>query len=132
MTYSGDPENSDSDKVRFLIGDTDNDDLLLSDTEISSLLQNRSPKQAAIAAAKRIAAQFSRLASQRLGDYAEEAQQKADNYRQLVEELREEVGGQSGQEATAAIFESEKDELKDTDDWVEPRFSTGQFDSDRV
>jgi hypothetical protein len=50
-TYSGDPGDSELDEVRFLIQDTDTDDQLLSDEELTYLLNSYGdPYSAAIAA----------------------------------------------------------------------------------
>ena len=50
-TYSGDPGSSELDEVRFLIQDTDTDDQLLSDEELTYLLDSYGdPYSAAIAA----------------------------------------------------------------------------------
>lgn len=60
-TYTGDPSDSDKDAVRFIIGDTNTGDQLLSDEEIAWLLtENGGKYAAAVAACEAIAAAFSR------------------------------------------------------------------------
>lgn len=54
-TYSGDPSTSDKDRVRFLIPDTDPDDMLLSDTEIDWLLDENKDFYSAAAEAAELA-----------------------------------------------------------------------------
>lgn len=41
FTYSGDPSSSAKDQVRFLIGDTDTDDMILTDAEVEWCIHNR-------------------------------------------------------------------------------------------
>jgi hypothetical protein len=70
-TYTGDPNVSDRDKVRFLIGDTDTTDQLLSDEEIAWALDNTDDSiyQAAHDLCVSLAAKFARLAtSKSVGD----------------------------------------------------------------
>ena len=68
--YSGDPAASIGDEVRFLIGDTDSTDPLLSDEEIEYLLAGSgSPRQAAYDGCVDIAGKFARMASSKsVGD----------------------------------------------------------------
>lgn len=67
--YSGNPNYSAKDQTRFLVGDTDKCDPLLSDEEIVWLLSqyNNSPLNAAIRACEAIASKFSRLADETVG-----------------------------------------------------------------
>lgn len=70
-TYTGDPNVSDRDKVRFLIGDTDTTDQLLSDEEIAWALDNTDDSiyQASHDLCVSLAAKFARLAtSKSVGD----------------------------------------------------------------
>lgn len=64
-TYSGDPSESDLDEVRFLVGDTDSTDQLLSDEVIEYLIAKWTPVydsniMVAAMAAESIAAKFTR------------------------------------------------------------------------
>lgn len=60
-TYSGDPATDDKDAVRFLVGDTDTDDQLISDEEITYLLNEHGGVMlAAIGAAEQLAYKFAR------------------------------------------------------------------------
>jgi hypothetical protein len=57
MPYTGNPETDDRDAVRLMVGDTDNDDLLLSDAEIDYCLKrNKDKVMAAAECAEAIAA----------------------------------------------------------------------------
>lgn len=91
-TYSGDPSDSDKDAVRFLVGDTDTTDQLISDEEIAYLLVvHNGPGMAAVGAARAIAAHFSRLVNQSrsVGDLslAESLDQKATAFHHLADHL---------------------------------------------
>ena len=89
-SYSGDPEKSLLDQVRFTIGDTDPNDNLLSDEELGFLIKTEdSPLEASISAAETIAAKYSRLADERVGDVSISFKQKAENYLTLASKLKE-------------------------------------------
>jgi hypothetical protein len=68
-SYSGNPSESPKDQVRFLIGDTDENDQLLQDGEIYYLLgmYNNSPLDTAIRAVEGIMAKFSRMVNETVG-----------------------------------------------------------------
>jgi hypothetical protein len=70
-TYTGDPASSDRDAVRFLIGDTDQAEKLVSDEEVDWALQvtNNAIYQAAHDLCVTLAAKYARLAtSKSVGD----------------------------------------------------------------
>lgn len=93
-SYSGDPENSDLDKVRFLISDTDEDDQLLQDAEIEHALStnNDDVYNAAALCCEVIHRKFLRQVDYRLGPLAVSASQRADAYAKLAEEFRMKAG----------------------------------------
>ena len=91
-TYSGDPSSNDRDAVRFLVADTDVTDPLIEDEEITYLLTlYLVPPFAAVAAARAIAAKFSREADQarKIGDLSlhETLSQKSFQYHHLGDHL---------------------------------------------
>lgn len=91
-TYSGDPSTSDRDAVRFLVADTDSTDPLINDEEIAYLLAvYTEPPHAATAAARAIAAKFSRQSDQArtVGDLtlSESLSQKSQQYHHLGDHL---------------------------------------------
>lgn len=88
-TYSGDPTSSLRDEVRFLYGDTDPGDPLLSDEELAYLIAaNVEPFPTASAAATRLAAHFARKAQEEtLGRRREKYGDRAKAFRDLAEEL---------------------------------------------
>ena len=95
-TYSGDPAANARDSIRFLVGDTDTNDQLVSDEEIawtnSEVTGSGTATTDLYTVAYRvmlaIASKFSRLANQQVGDMRVDLSQKADNARRQAEELR--------------------------------------------
>jgi hypothetical protein len=91
-SYSGNPASSDTDAVRFLVGDTDTTDQLISNEEINYTLSvYNEPAFAAIAAARSIAAKFARQSDQSrsVGDLSlsESFSQKSQQYQHLADHL---------------------------------------------
>ena len=68
-SYSGDPNHSPKDQVRFLIGDTDENDQLLRDAEINYFLTqyNNVAINAAVQCLEAIMAKFSRMVNETVG-----------------------------------------------------------------
>lgn len=92
FTYSGDPASSNRDAVRFMVGDTDSTDPLLSDSEIAYLLSvHVEAPSAAVGAARAIAGKFSREADKQRGvgdlSLSESLNQKALSYHHLADHL---------------------------------------------
>lgn len=88
-SYSGNPSSSTLDEVRFLIGDTDTTDQLIQNEEITYLLTETDGNvyEAAIYAARSIAAKFSREADKKIGDYSISASQRASAFFNLAKQL---------------------------------------------
>lgn len=86
--YSGDPSQDDKDAIRWEIGDTIEDDPLLTDSEINYALNSeRNIYTAAARCCEAIAAKFSRQAQYSLGPVSVHAQQRAEAYRKRAREL---------------------------------------------
>jgi hypothetical protein len=80
---------TDRDKVRFLIGDTDENEPLLQDEEIDFLLsENTDIYLAASSAAESISAKFARQSDKSIGDAHTTYSQKAEAYHRLAERLK--------------------------------------------
>ena len=95
-TYT-DPATSTRDELRFMVGDTDTDDQLLSDEEIAYLLVAWiNVPVAASKAASAIAARFSRLADKSVGELRISLSQKVASYRQLAVDLMRQAGAVCG------------------------------------
>lgn len=134
-SYSGDPSTSKKDEVRFLIGDTDQDDQLLQDEEIEYLLSVESNVyRAASKAARSIAAKFSREAEKSIGDYSIKANQRAEAYKRLMKDLEEEGKKKmsfAGKPYAGGIRLSDKEKDRTNKDMVQPRFRKGFMDNSR-
>lgn len=136
-TYSGDPATNARDSVRFLVGDTDTNDQLVSDEEIawtnSQVTGSDTATTDLYTVAYRvmiaIASKFSRLANQAIGDMRVDLSQKADNARKQAEELRTLAGRENLVPIPYAggISVSDKDIDRDNSDRVDPFFTSAQF-----
>jgi len=107
-SYSGDPTSSQRDEVRFLIGDVDEGEPLLSDEEIGYLLSKTGDvRRAAAQAARAIAARFSRQVDEAVGDIRLSLSKRAEQYWRLAAELGGAAGpawaGPSGELFSTAI-----------------------------
>lgn len=127
-TYSGDPSSSDRDAIRFLIGDTETLDQLVTDEEIAyALTQQPSINLAAALVCDAIAAKFAREADRRVGDVSLSASQRAEAYRTKARDLRT-----NGLSLALPSFGgrsiSEKETLDEDSDAVQPSFRIGQDD----
>jgi len=136
-TYSGDPATNARDSIRFLVGDTDTNDQLVSDEEIawtnSEVTGSGTATTDLYTVAYRvmiaIASKFSRLANQAIGDMRVDLSQKADNARKQAEELRALAGRENLVPVPYAGGISISDKLIDrgNSDRVDPFFTSGQF-----
>jgi hypothetical protein len=135
-TYSGDPQSSDLDKVRFLIGDTDQSDRLLGDEEILFLLSERSGVYAASSiACLTLAARFSREVTKQVGDLKISAEQRAQHYRDLHEHYASQAGESGGMSPyvlsapyAGGISIADRNAQIDDTDRVQPSFEIGSMD----
>lgn len=93
-TYDGDPTADPVDEIHFLAGDTDPDDPLLQNEEITLLLAmypkpvDKPAYLAAAAACDAIAAKFGRQMQRSIGSLAASAQQKYEHYVALAQQYR--------------------------------------------
>lgn len=87
-TYGNDPENSQRDEVRLLVGDTDTTDQLVTDEEIAYALTRAGTVVGASALmARACAAKFARLVSSSVGAVSESASDLWQHYKDLANEL---------------------------------------------
>lgn len=136
-TYSGDPATSARDSIRFLVGDTDTNDQLISDEEIAwtneqvagSATATTDLYTAAYRVMVAIASKFSRLANQSMGDMRVDLAQKADNARTQAEQLRQLAQRENLTPVPYAggISVADKNVDRADSDRVGPFFTTGQF-----
>jgi hypothetical protein len=136
-TYGGDPDANARDAIRFLSGDTDTNDQLLSDEEIAWVNKEVTGSTTATtglyAAAYRscltIASKFSREADKTVGSLRISMSQKAVAYRQQAEEIKRLVEATGGVPTPYAggITKSDKDIDRANSNINRAWFETGQF-----
>lgn len=136
-TYSGDPATNARDSIRFLVGDTDTNDQLVTDEEIAwtnnqvtgSDTATTDLYTVAYRVMLAIASKFSRLANQAIGDMRVDLSQKADNARTQAEQLRVLAGRENLVPVPYAggISVSDKRIDRDNPNRVDPFFTSGQF-----
>ncbi len=87
-TYSGDPASSVRDAVRFIVGDTDTTDQLISNEEIDYLItKNGTVTRSASESARAISAKFARLMSRSIGGLSADFSAKYRQYLELADNL---------------------------------------------
>lgn len=136
-TYSGDPATNARDSIRFLVGDTDTNDQLVTDEEIAwtnnqvtgSDTATTDLYTVAYRVMLAIASKFSRLANQAIGDMRVDLSQKADNARTQAEQLRILAGRENLVPVPYAggISVTDKQIDRDNADRVDPFFTSAQF-----
>ena len=88
-SYSGDPANSTNDSIRFLIGDTDTNDRLITDEEIAYIVtQQGSVNRSASECCRAIAAKFARNMNRSIGGLQADFAAKYRQYLELADNLR--------------------------------------------
>lgn len=140
-TYSGDPSANARDAIRFLIGDTDTDDQLLTDEEIAWVNTETSGTatgtvglyDAASRCCIAIASKLAREADRSIGDLSVSLSQRAGAYRTQATELKAMAGREGGVPVPYAggITISDKDIDQDDSDIFRTWFSAGQFENVR-
>ena len=127
-TYDGDPSANERDEVRWLVGDTDTTDQLVTDEEIAyALAKCATPTLAAAAVCDAISAKFSREADRRVGDVSLSASQKAKAYKTLADDLRSDAGVLA-LPTFGGISIAAKETIDEDTDSVQPSFRIGQDD----
>lgn len=128
-TYSGDPANNSRDAVRFLIGDTDTADQLVTDEEISfAITQKGTGYGAAWMIAVALQAKFARQVTSSAGELSENATDRAKNFSDLATKLygmmlsgaKPYFGGTSIADKMAADADTSR---------PQPSFERGQYDN---
>ena len=140
-TYSGDPSSSARDAIRFLIGDTDTNDQLLSDEEIAWVNTEASGSATAITdlydagyrCCQAISAKLAREADKQIGDLSVKLSQRAAAYRLQGDDLKALSMRSSGVPIPYAggITFSDKEIDQDNPDIFAGWFASGQFNNQR-
>lgn len=132
MSWSYEPNNSDKDRVRLLVGDVDATAQQLQDEELAFFLsENGNVYVAASEAAKALAALYARQVDKQVGDLRISASQRQAHYTTLAKELRRRVG-RSVSPYAGGLSISDKNSVASDTDRVRPAFERGMFDSPLV
>jgi hypothetical protein len=124
MPYGGDLENSDLDKIRFWLGDTDPTNELITDAEINSLLATMSARAAAAQIAHSLAARYARKADKQIGDLRISWSQLSKQFASLATSLS--VASTTAQSVWAGgLSKAEKAETRADADMVQHSFTRG-------
>jgi len=133
-TYTGDPGSSAKDLTRFLIGDTDESEPLLTDGEIKWVLSqyNNTPMNAAIRCCEAVIAKFSRLANESVGQVRIDFQQKAVAYRELQRDLRNRLATEGAVPFAGGISKSQIRQENANTDRVKPAFTEHMMENEQI
>ncbi len=129
-TYGGDPKNSDRDKIRLLVGDTDSSNQLVTDEEIDWALDRESSIfEAAALTAEFVAASFARNPDKQIRDLSVKFSQTISSYRELAEEYKQRSSGQgTWKDLAPGLSQDTKDSYDDDDDLVKPILERDQHE----
>lgn len=129
-TYTGDPEDSPKDAVRFLLGDTDPDDKQLSDPEINFMLSRWGGNiyKAAAEAARTIGSRYLRQTDKQVGDLRISFSQRSEKYFALAAEF-ERTAYKSVAPVAGGISKAKKQIQEKDDDRVKPAFRRGMMEN---
>lgn len=118
-TYSGDPSDSDRDMVRYIIGDTETDDQLVTDEEIDGLLTVQTNiYRVAEKVARNLSHKYARYTTGTLGDLTISDSQLITQFKQVAEWCKSQANKQ------VSPF------IGGIDDALYPKtFKRGQFDN---
>lgn len=125
-TYSGNPGSSVRDAVRFLVGDTNPKSQLLTDEEIQYLIgENGATKTIVIAidAVEKILAKLSTEYDQSVGAVSYSLNQRIENYRKLLVDLRRKSVVTGATPYCGGISISDKCNRKSNPDRTIPKFT---------
>lgn len=127
-TYDGDPSANDRDTIRFLIGDTNTNDQLVTDEEIAWALTQGTTYNAAAICANAISAAFSRLADKAVDDLKISYSQKSEQYARLAVGLSNKDAHRSLDIYAGGISIADKLSREQDTDRVSPSFKKGMTD----
>lgn len=129
--YAGDPSANDRDEVRFLVGDTDTTDQLVTDEEIAyAVAEEGNNLLAAAKVAKAIMAKFARLVDKSVGDLKLSYSQRLTAYKELVDQLTDRGMVSTGAPFAGGISITDKNNREDETDRVKPTIVRGIHEFD--
>lgn len=128
-SYGNSPSTSATDAVRFLVGDTDTNDQLVTNEEVAyAIASTSSSVQAAAMLARALQAKFARQADKAVGDLRISASQRADAFMALAEQLESSAAvGAVPVPVAGGISILDKHAAEDDTDRVQPAFTKGGF-----
>ena len=128
-SYSGDPSASDLDEVRFLCGDTDTTDQLVTDEEVLyGLTKAPTADLAAAMMCDAISAKLTREADRSVGDVSIQLSQRAEAYAKLADRLRS-SGAAYALPVFGGITIAGNKAIDDDAGAMQPSFRIGQDDN---
>jgi ABC-type lipoprotein release transport system permease subunit len=129
-TYGGDPSANNRDHVRFLVGDTDTTDQLVTDEEIAfAVAQAGNAGFAAVIVARAVAASFARKSDRSVGDLSISYSQRFTQYQELAERLEREATFKSVSPYAGGISVADKEAVANNTDRVTPAMRVGVHDN---
>ncbi len=130
-TYDNNPAGSDLSEVRYLVGDTDSTDELVSDEEIAyAVASEANNTMAAVRTARAIASKFARLVTKAVGDLKINYSDRVKHYMDLATFLEDsDPAANIPVPYAGGISVSDKDSVEENTDRVNPAFERGQFDN---
>lgn len=124
FTYDSTLSN-DKDKVRFIIGDNDNDRQLLQDEEIDAALTIKTTVlRAAVFCCEHLALRYARKSEERSGDMIADLNDISEKYRRRAIELK-----QKGVKGLAHLEPSSKDDDRDDANLIQTDISRGMHNN---
>lgn len=132
-TYTAKPGVVALDTVRLLIGDTDECDQVLQDEEILYYINEyQCPRTAAIESALAIAAKYSRLVDESVGQVRVSFSQRADHFYKLADRIKERQSIFGGIPIAGGLSISEKNTIESNHDRFRPGFTKDLHDNPRI
>ena len=131
-TYGGNPESSELDRVRLLIGDTDCTNAHLTDAEIQFYIDGcGSADFGAPRAAEAIAGKFASKVTIRTGSVSKSNSDLMQHYLDLAKRLDARAAETGGAPIFTALTKSDKLDDRQDPSLVQPNFRIGQDDNPR-
>jgi hypothetical protein len=128
--YSNDPAISTKDEVRFLIGDTVEDDAQFQDEEIEFLITSEGTAiAAALRGARVLALRYAGLVDKSVGDLKLSYSQRAKGYADTADRIQSGGGTARPVPYAGGISVADKIATEEDDDRVQPGIERGQDDN---
>ena len=128
-TYSGNPSGTNRDAIRFMIGDTDNTDQLVTDEEIAyALAQEGNVYVSAARICRSLASRYARYMDQSLGDLSISYSQRYQQFTELANRLEFDGSSRVGIPYAGGISQSDKDTVDADTDRIQPAIKIGVHD----